>query len=207
MTDPGARRERHAQAGSNHLPRPGDRQPLNGAETVAMGIHTESAGLVTDELLTDSLTGFGTRSKLLADLAEAVRPTSPPTLLVIFGLEGFSEYVELLGRLEGQTLLLRLASRLAGALEPAGSCYRPRADEFGALVHTPIATVKPFLDAAVAALRERGGHVPVTASFGAAMLPDEASDPVEALQIADQRLSSNAPRRRPRNRRRHERST
>ena len=172
-----------------------------------MGIHTESAGLVTDELLTDSLTGFGTRTKLLADLTEAVRPTSQPTLLVIFGLEGFAEYVELLGRLESQTLLLRLASRLAGALEPAGSCYRPREDEFAALVHTPIATAKPFLDAAVVSLRERGGHVRVTAAFGAAMLPDEASDPIEALQIADQRLSSNAPRRKPRNRRRSERST
>ena len=171
-----------------------------------MGIHAESAALTTDELLTDPLTGFGTRSRLLADLAKAVRPTSEPTLLVIFALEGFHEYVELLGRLETQTLVLRLASRLAGALEPAATCYRPREDEFATLVHTPIATVKPILDAAVLSLRERGGIVAVSAAFGAAMLPDEASDPVGALQIADQRLSSNAPRRRPRNRRRSERS-
>jgi GGDEF domain-containing protein len=167
-----------------------------------MGIHAESAGLVTDELLTDSLTGFGTRNKLLADLAEAVRSTSQPTLLVIFALEGFHEYDELLGRLETQTLILRLASRLAGALEPAASCYRPREDEFAALVHTPIGSVKPILDAAVLSLRERGGIVAVSAAFGAAMLPDEASDPIGALEIADRRLSSNAPRRRPRNRRR-----
>jgi GGDEF domain-containing protein len=170
-----------------------------------MGIHADSAGLVRDELLTDSLTGFGTRHKLLLDLERAVRPTSEPTLLVIFCLEGFDEYVDLLGRLESQTLLLRLAGRLAKTLEPAGTCYRPREDEFAVLVHTPIATVKPILDSAVLALRERGGHVAISASFGAAMLPDEASDPTGALQIADERLSSNAPRRKPRNRRRGER--
>jgi GGDEF domain-containing protein len=170
-----------------------------------MGIHAESAALVTDGLLTDSLTGFGTRTKLLRDLAVAVKPASPPTLLVVFALDGLDEYTELLGRLESQTLIVRLASRLAGALEPAGYCYRPRGPEFAALVHTPIATVKPYLDAAVLALRERSGRVPVMATFGAAMLPDEASDPLEALRIADERLSSNAPRRKPRNRRRSER--
>jgi GGDEF domain-containing protein len=170
-----------------------------------MGIHAESAALVRDELLTDSLTGFGTRHKLLLDLERAVRPNCEPTLLVIFCLEGFDEYVELLGRLESQTLLLRLAGRLAKTLEPAGTCYRPREDEFAALVHTPIAAVKPILDSAVLALRERGGYVAISASFGAAMLPDEASDATGALEIADDRVSSNAPRRKPRNRRRVER--
>lgn len=58
-----------------------------------------------------------------------------------------------------------------------------------------------MIDAAVAALRERAAPVAVTASWGAAMLPDEATDPVAALRLADERLASNAPRRRRRNRR------
>ena len=167
-----------------------------------MGIHPESGILAREDLLSDPLTGFGTRSKLLHDLEQAVQPESDPTLLVIFCLEGFEEYTDLLGRLESQSLLLRLAGRLATSLAPSAVCYRPRADEFAALVHTPIANVKPVLDNAILALREKGGIVAVSAAFGAAMLPDEASDAIGALTIADQRLSSNAPRRRPRNRRR-----
>ena len=51
---------------------------------------------------------------------------------------------------------------------------------------------------------DRGGQigrdVPVTVAFGATVLPDEAPDPVEALRLADTRLTSNAPRRKPRRR-------
>jgi GGDEF domain-containing protein len=154
-----------------------------------------------DEPPVDPLTGFGLRPALLAALAGAVEAGGPPRLLVLFSLDGFEEYVALFGRLAGRTLIVRLAARLAEALAPFGTCYRPRYDEFAALVETPIADAKPVLDAAVAALRERATTVAVTASWGAAMLPEEASDPIAALALADERLASNAPRRRRRNRR------
>jgi GGDEF domain-containing protein len=149
----------------------------------------------------DPLTGFGARLSLMAALAEAVEPGAPPALLVVFGLDGFDEYAALFGRLAGRRLLVRLAARLTEALAPAGRCYRPRYQEFSALVNTTIAEARPVLDAAVVALRERGKAVAVTAAWGAAMLPEEASDPVSALRLADERLSSNAPRRKRRNRR------
>jgi GGDEF domain-containing protein len=155
---------------------------------------------MTEQLQIDPLTGFGTRQSLITAVGEAVDPSHPQTLLVIFGLEGFDEYVALFGRLAGRTLLVRLATRLAEAL-PTATCYRPRYDEFSALVETTIAEAKPVLDAAVVALRERATSVAVTASWGAAMLPEEASSPIAALKLADERLSSNAPRRRRRNRR------
>jgi GGDEF domain-containing protein len=150
--------------------------------------------------LVDSLTGFGTRHALITALDEAVTGADT-TLLVIFSLDGFDEYSSLFGQLAARTLLVKLASRLSEALGPEGRCFRPRRDEFAALVPTRIDGAAGLLDAAVAALRERAAPVAVAASWGAAMLPGEATDPVAALALADERLSSNAPRRRRRNRR------
>lgn len=158
-----------------------------------------------NELLVDPLTGFGTRQALMLELEDAVKPDAAPSLLVVFGLEGFDEYVALFGRLAGRTLLVKLSARLAEALAPKGSCFRPRFDEFSALIETTIADAKPVLDGAVAALRERATSGAVTAAWGAALLPDEADGPIAALQVADERLASNAPRRRRRNRRSAER--
>jgi GGDEF domain-containing protein len=155
----------------------------------------------SEPLLIDPLTGFRTRSALLADLAVAVEGARGPTLLVVFGLDGFDEYVTLFGSLAGRALLVKLGARLAGALGAGATCYRPRQDEFAALVPTTIGAVAEVLDRAVAALRERAAPVAVTAAWGAAMLPEEAADPVDALRLADTRLASNAPRRRRRNRR------
>src|SRR5579864_7530483 len=152
-------------------------------------------------LLVDPLTGFGTRHALLLALAAAVERERPPTLLVVFGLDGFEEYSALFGRLAARTLLIRLAARLSETLAPAGVCFRSRQDEFGALIETTIDSARPVLDAAVVALRERASPGAVTAAWGAVLLPDEAEEPVEALRLAGARLASNAPRRRRRNRR------
>jgi GGDEF domain-containing protein len=156
---------------------------------------------IGEQLLVDPLTGLGTRQALLGELAGAVHGGSAPTLLVIFSLDGFDDYVTLFGSLAGRTLVVKLAGRLADALGPEARCYRPRQDEFAALVPTQIDGVREILDAAVLALRERAPSVTVSAAWGAAMLPEEASEPVEALRVADTRLASNAPRRRRRNRR------
>jgi GGDEF domain-containing protein len=164
----------------------------------------ESAVKVEEELealLVDPLTGFGTRQALLARLARVVEQGGEPTLLVVFSLDGFDEYVSLFGSLAGRTLLVKLGARLADALGSGATCFRPRQDEFAALVAVPIEAVSEVLDGAVAALRERAASVAVSAAWGAAMLPDEANDPVAALKLADARLASNAPRRKRRNRR------
>ncbi|HEY4347845.1 MAG TPA: GGDEF domain-containing protein [Gaiellaceae bacterium] len=148
-------------------------------------------------LVTDQVTGLNVRSKLLADLGEAVAPGSPPSLLALFALDGFKEYEELYGVLEARKLLRRLAGRLEGAVEGFGSCYRPRGDEFAVLVEqTP--TVTEVLGASLAALSENHRYYHVVASGGHAALPAEATDPIDALMVADRRLSANAPRRGPR---------
>jgi GGDEF domain-containing protein len=152
-------------------------------------------------VLVDPLTGFGTRHALLAALADSVDPGASATLLVVFSLDGFDEYAQLFGQLAARNLIVKLSGRLADALSPSGRCFRPRRSEFAALVETPITQAASVLDSAVVALRERAAPVAVSAAWGAAMLPGEASEPTEALALADRRLASNAPRRRRRNRR------
>jgi GGDEF domain-containing protein len=152
------------------------------------------------EALVDSLTGLGTRHALIATIDDAIAGEEA-VLLVIFALDGFDEYSSLFGQLAARTLLVKLSARLVEALGPDARCFRPRRDEFAAMVPTGIGGAATVLDAAVAALRERAAPVAVAASWGAAMLPEEASDTVAALALADDRLASNAPRRRRRNRR------
>jgi GGDEF domain-containing protein len=156
-----------------------------------------------DQDYADPLTGFGTRAALLEDLADVVCDGAPPSVVAIFALEGLGEYGAFHGELARERVVSNLARRLAAKLGPPGSCYRPRNDEFIALISAPLAEAIPLLDACAAALRERDRYVTITASFGAALLPDEADEPVEALRIADERLSSNSPRRRPRRRQRN----
>jgi GGDEF domain-containing protein len=150
-----------------------------------------------DPLVTDQVTGLGLRGKLLADLAEAVAAGSAPAVLAIFALDGFKEYEELYGVLEARKLLRRLADRLAGAFDGQGCCYRPRGDEFAVLVERP-ASVSGVLASSLAALSENDRYYHVEAAGGHAVLPSEASDPIEALMVADRRLTANAPRRGPR---------
>ena len=169
---------------------------MSGGKTAAPVASGNGRGSSSEPPIADPLTGFGTRGALLTALTRVATPGAAAALLVVFGLAGYEEYVSLFGRLAGRSLIVKLGARLADAL-PAGTiCFRPREGEFAALVSTPVHGVNAVLDDAVGALRDRAATVAVSAAWGAAMLPDEARDPVAALQLADSRLASSAPRRR-----------
>lgn len=144
--------------------------------------------------------GVGSRPELLDDLAAAVGSEQAPSLLAIFALEGLRDYNERYGGLAREELLSHLAVRLTKTLTRKGRCYQPRTDEFAVLIEARIADALPLLRPLATTLCHHDRYAPVTVAFGAAVLPDEAADPVEALHLADQRLTSNAPRRRPRRR-------
>ena len=160
---------------------------------------------MSNESRTDPLTGLGTRAEMMIDLADAVKPTSPARTLALFDFAGLDEYADLYGRLEGQALLVRLAGRLSEALGQPAIYYRPRSDEFAALIEASIAAAEPLLVAAVLTLKNRFEQFSITPTFGAALVPDEASDPIEALILADQRLFLSTLARRSRERRRQPR--
>src|SRR5262249_13781583 len=114
--------------------------------------------------------------------------TVEPELLVILDLNGFKGYNDRFGHPSGDALLARLATNLATAFHGQGSVYRLGGDEF--CVFAPIANsdAETLIDRSLHALSESGEGFAITASCGATILPDEASDPRNALRIADQRL-------------------
>ncbi|MCE3287957.1 MAG: diguanylate cyclase and metal dependent phosphohydrolase [Gaiellaceae bacterium] len=141
------------------------------------------------EATTDALTGLGNRRQLLAELERRLRSDSMrPTLLMLFDLDGFKGYNDTFGHPAGDALLTRLGEKLATAPKADGAAYRLGGDEFCLLATVADGEAEPLIDRACAALSERGEGFEIETSFGAIILPDEASDASHALQLADERL-------------------
>lgn len=154
----------------------------------------------------DRLARFGSRDRLLADLAAAMKPGAEEKALVIFGFDGFRELVRRLGRPESQSLLGGLSAQLELELGSASLYYLPywpREDEFAVLCDAGSASLERVLNRATQALCDRGRPASVTAAFGKVVVPAEASDPIAALRLADERLTAAQPGREPREHRAH----
>jgi two-component system cell cycle response regulator len=143
------------------------------------------------EAMTDALTGLGNRRQLMADLTANLEDLDPerPLMLTLFDLDGFKEYNDTFGHLAGDQLLERLGVRLRDLLAGRGTAYRMGGDEFCAMWNgwdaerAPVTTMD-----AVAALSERGEAFSIGCSYGSVLLPKEATDPIEALGMADRRM-------------------
>ena len=107
---------------------------------------------------------------------------------MIFDLDGFKGYNDSFGHPAGDALLVRLAEKLAASLGENGAAYRLGGDEFCVVAPVGAGEAEQLIDEACGALSERGEGFAVTSSFGAVVLPDEATDVSSALSLADQRL-------------------
>jgi diguanylate cyclase (GGDEF)-like protein len=139
---------------------------------------------------TDALTGLPNRRSLMADLDGALAHATlrEPLLFGMFDLDGFKSYNDTFGHPAGDALLARLAARLGEAVAGQGRAYRMGGDEFCVLARGRDRNPEAFLSAAQTALSEHGEGFTITASYGIVTLPQEASDPIQALQLADQRM-------------------
>jgi two-component system cell cycle response regulator len=145
--------------------------------------------LTRHEATTDALTGLGNRRKLLVDLERQLGADKiEATLLMIFDLDGFKNYNDTFGHPAGDALLSRLGEKLASVPGSQGAAYRLGGDEFCLIAAVEEGEAEPLIDRACEALTERGEGFEIESSFGAVMLPDEASDASHALQMADERL-------------------
>ena len=137
---------------------------------------------------TDSLTGLRNRRTLVADLERRLQrgADTPACVLMLFDLDGFKGYNDSFGHLAGDALLQRLGRTLSDAVAPHGRAYRLGGDEFCVLADAAERTRVEL--ACALALSERGEGFEITASFGTALLPAEATNSTEALRIADQRM-------------------
>jgi diguanylate cyclase (GGDEF)-like protein len=145
--------------------------------------------LTRREATTDSLTGLANRRQLVTDLERRLPGDSgSPTMLMLFDLDGFKGYNDSFGHPAGDALLARLGSKLATVVADGGTAYRLGGDEFCLLATVAEGEAEPLIDRACEALSERGEGFDIGSSFGAVMLPDEATDASHALQLADERL-------------------
>jgi two-component system cell cycle response regulator len=141
------------------------------------------------EATTDPLTGLGNRRKLVTDLAHRLEHSDPdPTLLLVFDLNGFKAYNDDFGHTAGDALLTRLARKLSAVPGPEGATYRLGGDEFGLIARVGEGDAEGLIDRASLALSEHSEGFRIGSSFGGVLLPYEATDPSEALRLADERL-------------------
>jgi diguanylate cyclase (GGDEF)-like protein len=137
---------------------------------------------------TDSLTGLANRRRLVHDLEARLSRgrDSSPCVLMLFDLDGFKGYNDAFGHLAGDALLQRLGQALSDAMTSRSRAYRLGGDEFCVLADATAST--QLRVGSLAALSEHGEGFAIGASFGAVSLPGEATQPTEALRIADQRM-------------------
>jgi two-component system, cell cycle response regulator len=152
-----------------------------------------------EESLTDSLTGLGNRRRFMLELQGRLRDgaRSERFMLALFDLDGFKSYNDSFGHLAGDALLKRLATKLDAASSSWGRAYRMGGDEFCILSGTAPTNADRQVATAGQALSEQGEGFVVTSAYGAALLPDEANTPSDALRLADARMYADKESRRP----------
>lgn len=142
------------------------------------------------EALTDGLTGFGNRRRLLADIdarLDDCRAHRSRAVLAFFDLDGLARYNDAFGHMAGDELLVTLTRRLDAAA-PWGRVYRMGGDELCVLGDVGVDVRADDLARAQRALHEQEDAVVVTASAGMVVIPDEADNADDALRIADARM-------------------
>jgi diguanylate cyclase (GGDEF)-like protein len=135
----------------------------------------------------DALTGLPNRRKLIEDLDLALADATPerPLALLLLDLHGFKAYNDTFGHFAGDALLTRLGRRLEADLRPHGTSYRMGGDEFCVIAAVPPDGMGLLTERARRALAERGEAFSITASCGAALLPQQAATSSDALRLAD----------------------
>jgi len=143
-----------------------------------------------EQALTDALTKLGNRRKLAADVDELLgaASASEPLVLILFDLDGFKRYNDTFGHLAGDAMLARLGGKLAAATADSGAAYRLGGDEFCVLLPAHSEDLNDIVARATAALEEEGDNFAVGASYGAVLLPHEATNLDLAMQLADERM-------------------
>ncbi len=155
--------------------------------------YRENAALVSAlqrESVTDALTGLGNRRELFAELEHLLDRGGArgPYVLALFDLDGFKNYNDAFGHPAGDALLRRLGLRLAERAAPYGAAYRLGGDEFCVIAKAAPGTAEMLTSRARAALAEAGEGFEISASAGAAAIPEEARTAREALRLADRRM-------------------
>jgi diguanylate cyclase (GGDEF)-like protein len=164
---------------------------------LTFGEYLRMLGVSRAEATTDPLTGLPNRRALMRDLPLAVETATlaQPRALVLFDLDGFKRYNDTFGHPAGDALLARLAEGLRTTVRPFGEAYRLGGDEFCVLVAAGGPKVASVIAAASVALTEEGDGFDIGSSHGSVLIPGDADEARDVLQLADQRMYGEKDRR------------
>ena len=160
------------------------------AVIVRLGMSVRENKALLEQVRTDPLTGLGNRGGMQVDLEARceLATVEEPVTLLLFDLNGFKRYNDTFGHPAGDEFLARIGHELREAVGEDGTAYRAGGDEFCVLLTCDENRVDAAKRNAAEALTSSGKGFEVAASWGAATIPEEASDPREALQLADMRM-------------------
>jgi diguanylate cyclase (GGDEF)-like protein len=155
---------------------------------------TGPGGAPEDYARHDLLTGLSNRADLIERLPQGVAaatvPGAEPVALLLIDLNGFHEVNDALGHATGDGVLREVASRLVHSAGPRAMVARLSGDEFAVL--TPIRNATHAAELAVhllGAVQEPfhfgNLQVPVGASIGGALAPDDTGSASELLCLAE----------------------
>ena len=128
------------------------------------------------------------REQLMTDLTLALAPASRERLLAVIRLHGLQALAERSGPLACDRLLAEARQLAWHEVQACGRFYLSRRDELCVLFDTPLDEAIRVLDTVTTALNRLDPTGDVTAEAGVALLPDEASHPIGALDRADRRI-------------------
>nr|EES53677.1 MAG: diguanylate cyclase/phosphodiesterase with GAF sensor [Leptospirillum ferrodiazotrophum] len=142
----------------------------------------------------DPLTDLPNRTAFVGELGRLT--SSQPDLALSVGIldiDGFKNWNDAFGHIEGDRLLQSMAREIPGILPKGAFLARMGGDEFGICLSSPGSIDRrrveeisqKILDLG---LRLDGGHNLVTVSLGWALFPDDAKTPAELLARADESL-------------------
>ena len=131
---------------------------------------------------------IGSREQLMIDLTLALAPGSRERLLTVVRLHGLHAMTERSGTAGARSTAGKGHRLTLQEVRSCGRLYLPRRDELCVLFDTPLDEAIRVLDDVTAALNGLDPTGDVTAEAGVALLPDEASHPIGALDRADRRI-------------------
>ena len=178
---------------TSYVPDLGDDGAVQGVYTVTIDVHdlTEAQQRLQRTVERDGLTDALTRRTMMERLdAAAAACTAQPVALFFVDLDGFKALNDAQGHAAGDAMLVEQARALQGAVRAEDAVGRFGGDEFLVLAAVRDAAgahalAGHLLRAVQECAARCGGAQPVSASIGYALAPNDATQPLRLLQLAD----------------------